>query len=279
MFNLYNKNTRNKIKNNINKSYNNTKLIKNNNINNNIFLFYSENSNNNKKINNNKNNLSRNFSFENKNSITFNLLTSYYKNSNSFNINNLNYSNKTSPKILKAIKKINSEKKIEVEKKRFLKSKLNYLLNNNIILNKKLYNKTKNFFTNSNKNLFNKNKFKEKNSFLRLEKKNILTKHYPNLLNEIRPNFIFEDYYKTPEEIIKNNFNQLEIEILKSEKNYFNLNNIPFNNSKLIQSNYKLYEKLNSEEKNIKNKINKFKNINKNKKYFMFKRCFSAKKI
>ncbi len=37
MFNLYNKNTRNKIKNNINKSYNNTKLIKNNNINNNIF--------------------------------------------------------------------------------------------------------------------------------------------------------------------------------------------------------------------------------------------------
>ena len=62
MFNLYNKNTRNKIKNNINKSYNNTKLIKNNNINNNIFLFYSENSNN-KKINNNKNHLSRNFSF------------------------------------------------------------------------------------------------------------------------------------------------------------------------------------------------------------------------
>ena len=277
MFNLYNKNfySRNKIKNNINKSYNNTRLIKDKNINNNFLLFYSENSNN-KKINYNKKNLTRNFSFENSNSIAFNLLNSYYKNSNSFNINNKNYSHNTSPKIIKAIEKINSEKKIEVKKKRFLKSKLNYLLNNNIILNKQLFNKTKKFFSNNNNNLLKKNKFKENKSFLRLEKKNIFTKKYPNLLNKIKPNFLFEDYYKTPEEIIKNNFNQFEIEILKSEKKYFNLNNIPFNTSKLFHSNNKLYEKLNCEEKNKKNKF-KLKNLNKNKNIFF--RSFSAKKI
>jgi hypothetical protein len=50
---------------------------------------------------------------------------------------------------------------------------------------------------------------------------NIITQNYPELLNDKKYVNRYEDKYVTPEELLYRNFNENDINIIKSNPNYF----------------------------------------------------------
>ena len=110
------------------------------------------------------------------------------------------------------------------DKKKTLRGKLRYLVKNNIILCEKKFNPRS--FTESISNTHikeYKNRFKNINT---RNKVGIFTNKYPSILNNGNKFYTrYFDYFISPDELLKNNFNKNEIFQIKTEPNYFNFGN------------------------------------------------------
>ena len=140
----------------------------------------------------------------------------------------------------------------EKEKKQFLRGKLRYLVKNNIILCEKKFNPKS--FTESISNVH----FKEfKNRFKNINTRNkvgIFTNKFPSILNTGNKFYTrYFDYFISPDELLKQNFNKNEIFQIKTDPNYFNFGN-NFNYVSFFKKKT-LKEILNEEEKIGPNRI------------------------
>ena len=140
----------------------------------------------------------------------------------------------------------------EKEKKQFLRGKLRYLVKNSIILCEKKFNPKS--FTESISNVH----FKEfKNRFKNINTRNkvgIFTNKFPSILNTGNKFYTrYFDYFISPDELLKQNFNKNEIFQIKTDPNYFNFGN-NFNYVSFFKKKT-LKEILNEEEKIGPNRI------------------------
>ena len=140
----------------------------------------------------------------------------------------------------------------EKEKKQFLRGKLRYLVKNNIILCEKKFNPKS--FTESISNVH----FKEfKNRFKNINTRNkvgIFTNKFPSILNTGNKFYTrYFDYFISPDELLKQNFNKNEIFQIKTDPNYFNFGN-KYNNVSFFKKKT-LKEILNEEDKIGANKL------------------------
>lgn len=97
------------------------------------------------------------------------------------------------------------------------------------------------------------NEFRKKNNV------NVITKKTSDIFQKITPTFRYEDYYISPDEFFKQNFNEKETDILMSDPGYFTLPNATFSQMKCLELRT-LSKILNSEEKKtekVKKKIKK----------------------